>query len=964
MSVGNNTNRSSTRNGLVCIPNVMLKSLLKSTNDRLNYCHVNAGSIPPKIDEFRSYFEGTNVDIVIASETWMKSYHSDRSVSLNGFEIVRNDRYAKRSGGVALYIRESLNYKVIKMSDKISSEFLFIEVIFPDSKLLVGAYYKAPNVRELDVLEDVLLELTVSYDDVLLLGDFNENLLGVTSGNCASCVNHTCTNCEFADVVDKFGLMSVGSIPSHYPIVGRPSLIDLCLTNRPEKVLFYSQISHGLSKHDMIFGSYSCNKRGTRREPRLVRSFARVNVSELNYDASVIGWNDVFYATSVSDKVDVFNSKVLSLLDKHAPLKPIANRCRESPLSSTEPFSHSIRRAMLERDIAEIEFRNGRVTRAHYNRLRNFATSLISKAKYEYLQPKLHVNLGSKALWRNLREIGAVSSSNVKPGFTADEFNAHLTKSKCGDDDLSVDADGCADSGSGLSFSFGNVTSIDVVNAMNSIKSKALGLDNVPLTFVRMFLPFVLPPLTHIINYAFTSSTVPRAWKLSRVLPVHKKTMHRGLDDFRPISILPCLSKVFEILAKEQIVGYLVANDLVDRYQSGFRAKHSTGTALLHVSDEIRRSFDKRCHTIMVLLDFSKAFDSLSHPKLLSKLSRKFGFVASATDLIRSYLSERYQCVNIGDHLSEPLITTAGIPQGSVLGPLLFSLYINDLPRCLKSVNYHVFADDVQLFLSFKKGTLNEAVFRMNQNLYEVSRWARDNSLSLNAKKSQVIIFSELGDAQLRPCLLPNVILNGVPIPYAERVLNLGLLMDRKLLFRDQVKEVCSKVYARLRSLWPNSHLFPLKTRLMLVRSLVVPAFTYGECVYSTNLRAVDVRSLERAFSACVRFVYRLRRYDSTREYVTKILGCPIMAFLEQRRCAMVHRIAKAEAPSYLCDRLCRGSSSRNNAFIIPMHSTAQYNRSFFVRAVSDYNLIPASIRRLGSLSRFGAAYRQYLGTH
>lgn len=127
----------------------------------------------------------------------MKSYHSDKSVELSGFESVRSDRYAKRSGGVILYIRKGLSYKVLKVSDKVSSEFLFIEVIFPDSKILVGAYYKGPKVGELNVLEDVLLELAVSYDDILLLGDFNENYLGALSGHCTYCVSRCCSKCEW-----------------------------------------------------------------------------------------------------------------------------------------------------------------------------------------------------------------------------------------------------------------------------------------------------------------------------------------------------------------------------------------------------------------------------------------------------------------------------------------------------------------------------------------------------------------------------------------------------------------------------------------------------------------------------------------------------------------------------------------------------------------------------------------------
>lgn len=281
-------------------------------------------------------------------------------------------------------------------------------------------------------------------------------------------------------------------------------------------------------------------------------------MSALNSDAASIGWNDVFYATDVSDKTRLFNDKVLWLLEAHAPLRPVITR---ESLSSTQPwFTDEIRRAILERDVAEFEYRRHRVTREHYVRLRNFATNLIKKVKHDHLKTRLHVGLGSKALWRNLREMGAVSSSAVKPQFTASEYNAHLVRpGRIPSGDVADSTDSFA-SDRGLAFSFVNVTSLDVARTINSIKSKSVGLDGIPLVFVKMILPFVLPVLTHIVNYAFTSSSVPRIWKLSKVLPIHKKTRFRSLDDFRPICVLPCLSKVFEILAKEQVVSYLDEN--------------------------------------------------------------------------------------------------------------------------------------------------------------------------------------------------------------------------------------------------------------------------------------------------------------------------------------------------------------------------------------------------------------------
>lgn len=184
--------------------------------------------------------------------------------------------------------------------------------------------------------------------------------------------------------------------------------------------------------------------------------------------------------------------------------------------------------------------------------------------------------------------------------------------------------------------------------------------------------------------------------------------------------------------------------------------------------------------------------------------------------------------------------------------------------------------------------------------------------------------------------------------------------MDRRLTFKDQVGQVCSNVFARLRSLWPNSHVFSQRTRLMLVKSLVMPAFSYCDSVYSTNLTASAVRSLEGAFNACVRFVHRLRRYDSTRDHVCGLLGCSLMTYFKRRCCSFMHSLVLTREPGFLYDKLSRGRSVRSRQFVIPQHSTAQYNRSFFVRTVADYNSIPASVRALTSLPRFRSVCRDY----
>lgn len=423
----------------------------------------------------------------------------------------------------------------------------------------------------------------------------------------------------------------------------------------------------------------------------------------------------------------------------------------------------------------------------------------------------------------------------------------------------------------------------------------------------------------------------PKCWKLAKVIPNHKKTRSRGLVDFIPLSILPCLSKVLEVLAKEQLVEYLRLHTFLDDYQSGYRAKHSTETVLLRIMDHVRRAFERKQLTILLLLDFSKAFDTIQHGKLLEKLIANFKFTPSAVSFVKDYLSERMQCVSIDDYVSEPIAVSQGIPQGSVLGPLIFSLYINDLPRTLRHLLYHLFADDVQLYYSTAEKDLKDAEHMINEDIASICTWARDNGLILNASKTQAIVFS---NTAVRTTL-PNIFIDGTAITFTETVKNLGVNMDTNLSFNAHARDLSSKVFSRLRSLWPNYSILSWQVRLMLFKSLILPLFMYCDSVYSTNLNAISVRVLERAFAACTRFVFALGRRNNIDEHVNRIVGCPLMKFLNYRRTVSIFMLLVYKEPEYLFNKL---QTSRSKVLILPRHNSSQYNKSFFVSAAVSYN--------------------------
>lgn len=237
----------------------------------------------------------------------------------------------------------------------------------------------------------------------------------------------------------------------------------------------------------------------------------------------------------------------------------------------------------------------------------------------------------------------------------------------------------------------------------------------------------------------------------------------------------------------------------------------ATLTALLKITEDIRIGMQLSCATIMVLLDFSKAFDTVDHSLLLKKPQHFIRFDTSDTALISSYLSNRFQRVSIKDTLSSFSNVKSGVPQGSVLGPLLFSLIFNDLPNVLKYAKYHMFADDVEVYITSPESDLQNAIRKINIELESISLWSHSNGLLLNPAKSQSIIFSRF------PIVVPSIELYSTLIPFSERVTCLGLVLNSKLTWFDNVANIVSKVYSRLRSLRLHSAITPNKLELTLL---------------------------------------------------------------------------------------------------------------------------------------------------
>lgn len=373
-------------------------------------------------------------------------------------------------------------------------------------------------------------------------------------------------------------------------------------------------------------------------------------------------------------------------------------------------------------------------------------------------------------------------------------------------------------------------------------------------------------------NKLLSHSYFPDASKIGIVFPITKVASPSPPADWRPITILPALSKILETLLSNQISVHVDSLELLSPFQSGFRERHSTTTALIKVVSDIRRSCDSGDVVPHVLLDLSRAFDSVLHSTLVGKLSTRFGFSSSACALIGSYLAGRHQLVYSNGFWSSILPLCREVPQGAVLAPLLFLMFVDDLPCSIMGLSFHLHADDLQLYGSSPVSELDSAISSLNGSLVNISEWCTSNGLLINPLKSQAAIYSASTSALSSLATLPPVLVNGVVILYVkDHVKNLGLLMDPSLKWKHHVNLICSRVYFGLRTLYSISHHLPVSIRLALFKALILPHFFYGSEVFYP-LQATLLSKLDRAMNAYVRYVFKLRCRDRISPFISSLV--------------------------------------------------------------------------------------------
>ena len=441
--------------------------------------------------------------------------------------------------------------------------------------------------------------------------------------------------------------------------------------------------------------------------------------------------------------------------------------------------------------------------------------------------------------------------------------------------------------------------------------------------------------MTYLLNLSITQGVFPNELKLAKIIPLYKAGNKSSIDNYRPISVLPYFSKLYERIMYNRVIQFIEIKNILYACQFGFRKKHSTGFAISYIVNKIHDGFNNHNCTLGVFLDFSKAFDTVDHSILLQKLEH-YGIRGLALSWFKSYLSCKKQFVSINNCCSDYQHITCGVPQGSILGPLLFLLYINDLAYISQKLCFVMFADDSNVFLS--GSNINEMILTMNDELLKVTSWLNSNKLSLNVDKSKHIIFSV---NNVKP--EKNVIINDTVLEKVTDSKFLGIVIDYKLSWKQHILYVKSKLSKHIAILYKARKVLCCKSLITLYYSFIYPFFTYGLEIWGRSY-ITEIESLFRLQKKIVRIITSSKYYDHTEPLFASLKLMPLSRLYEYRMIMFLFKYHNSQVPTVLNDIFLRNSdvhryNTRNaDSFIVPEFCNEIFKRSFIYNGVVVYN--------------------------
>ena len=841
-------------------PHVFLQELRKKNEDNVIIAHLNINFLQNKFEPLATLVQD-KIDILIISETKIDESFTSNQFMIDGYSIPFREDRNSHGGGLLIYVREDIpckRLKTINVSGDI--EAIFIEVNIRNCKwLLMGGYN--PNNENISYflsnVSKIIDTYLKDYENIILIGDFN-----------SSVTEHTMS--EFCQMYNLHNLINE---PTCYKNPNNPSSIDVILTNRKNSFENSTTLETGLSDHHKMVITVMKSK-FKKKDPKIINFRSYKNFGENLFREEL---KNALQDTGKEIEYDDFKQIFMTILNLHAPMKKKFIRGNNAPF-----MNKTLSQAFMHRSKLKNKFNKNPTdqNKVSYNKQRNYCVSLLKKEKRKYYNNlDLKIFKDNKTFWRRVKPLFSDKHKGVQPDIIIVENGKTTSDKKEVAEKLNnffIDAVDNLDIEPYLpdhnppteniqdiiikyenhpsikkikenmkdenKFSFKDTTSQDFETQIQNLDTKKSMLENdIPSKMLVKTNDIISNHLSNFFNKSKNEQLYPTTLKVADVTPLHKKDEKTLVKNYRPVSLIPVVSKLYERNMYNQIIDYIEKH--LSPHLFGFRKGHSTEQCLVIMLEVWKKALDKKGNAGAILTDLSKAFDSLSHDLLIAKLSA-YGFDKESLEFILSYLKERKQRTKVGSFYSMWKLIKVGVPQGSILGPLLFNIFLNDIFYFIIDVSIANYADDNTLYATDKNVTSLLETLEIETNI--LLKWFRVNEMKPNEDKCHLLVINQ-----------ENVSVNigNENITCSSSVDLLGIKIDDKLNFNEHVSKLCKKGNQKLHALARISKYLSKDKLKLIMKTFITSQFNYAPLTWMFHSRTLN-NKINKLHERALRLVY------------------------------------------------------------------------------------------------------------
>lgn len=921
-----------------------------------------------KTDQIVDIINQNKLDILFLTETWLKPGDTDvihmRSATPPDFTFHHVARDSDcRGGGVAVICRKDLHFKHCDpIIDAKSFEHISGLIPFNGTCIRTIVIYRIPpspinKIKKADFIKEFtsLLEIACCYPGkILISGDFNIHW------DDESCTEKQ----ELEQLLGQFCLYQSVDRPTHLA----NHIIDFVISRQDDKLVKQTRVSDMITDHALVKTYLAVKKPTTVHKSRKIRKIQSIDIDKFKQDMAA-----KLSLTAITDSPDSLASSLSgcfeSVINHHAPVVT-----KSIPQRSLVPwFNNDVRTAIIERRNKERKWRKNpsELTRLNFQTARNRTAHTIHVAKVNYYNESIEKSEGDQKkifsiidtlLHRKVDMQLPLGPINETVNSFSSFFHQKIVKIRnkikesikpCSTPTMHEEATGTS-TGCQLD-SFTPVQNEDVTKLINASKSVSCDLDKIPTSLLKKVLPAAIDYITKLINLSLSTGTVPTEYKQALITPLIKKPSlcPEVMTNYRPISNLPFLSKILEKVVMKQLTKYMVDNNLHEKYQSAYKRAHSTETALLKIHTDVLLNLANKRGVVLVLLDLSAAFDTIDHDILLLRLKSLLGIDGTVLSWFNSYLKGRSNAVSINQNVSASSETTFGVPQGSVLGPTLFTIYTMPLSSIIEShgLKYHFYADDTQIYLGFQaqqQSSYENCIHKVEECIMSIKQWMSSNMLKLNDEKTEVMyITSPFYQKRLN---FHPISVDQTMVSNSSSARNIGVIFDSSLLMKDHIDYICKTSHFQLRNIRLIRKYLNQDAAATLIHSLISTRIDYCNSLLA-NLPTSTLRPLQGVQNSAARIVTFTSKYDHITPVLEELHWLPVKQRIMFKILLLVFRCINNSAPSYLNDLLSvkRSTySTRSSRHLSLSYSTPSNNfaaRAFSIYGPMLFNALPPSIR-------------------